>query len=92
MLLDISSSISLDTTWHTDHKTDKLGYALNWSILAFNSTCLHTGSGWQSVTVEYGIIIIIIWGKGRQQLLIEPTVTNLDKLQFTQLQMFCELV
>ena len=42
--------------------------------------------------VEYGIIIIIIWGKGRQQLLIEPTVTNLNKLQFTQLQMFCELV
>ena len=31
-------------------------------------------------------------GKGRQQLLIEPTVTNLNKLQFTQLQMFCELV
>ena len=40
------------------------------------------------------IIIIIIGGKGRQQLLIEPTITNLNlnKLQFTQLQMFCELV
>ena len=38
------------------------------------------------------IIIIIIGGKGRQQLLIEPTITNLNKLQFTKLQMFCELV
>ena len=28
----------------------------------------------------------------RQQLLIKPTITNLNKLQFIQLQMFCDLV
>ena len=36
--------------------------------------------------------LTLIGGKGRQQLLIEPTITNLNKLQFTQLQMFRELV
>ena len=38
--------------------------------------------------------LILIGGKGRQQLLIEPTITNSNKLQLThvQLQMFCELV
>ena len=42
--------------------------------------------------IGWPIIIIILEGKGRQQLLIELTITNLNKLQLIQLQMFCELV
>ena len=40
------------------------------------------------------LLLLLFGGKGRrrQQLLTEPTVTNLNKLQFTQLQMICELV